>query len=213
MIIVLYVLGVLLLILVAILFIPLRFELQANNQPALSIIAKLKWAFGMVGFKAAYGSEGLSTQAFFFGLSRPLNSDKNRPQTDSAAEKPEHKRGRGSLLNYLNRSMLASITLLLRRLIKALRLDVNLSGRYGFEEPDVTAMAALISGFLNSSAVNLQPDYSRAILDIRGYVRGRIILAQLLLIAARFLFSKPVKAIWWPKIKTRRKGKEIIQYA
>jgi len=113
----------------------------------------------------------------------------------------------------LNRSLIASFTHLLRSLVRALHLDVNLSGRYGFEEPDITALAALLIRFLGrGSVLNLTPDYSQAIADISGYIRGRVIIAQVLGIGMRFLFSKPVRAIWWPKIKFKRKRKEIIQY-
>jgi len=113
----------------------------------------------------------------------------------------------------LNRSLIASFTHLLRSLVRALHLDVNLSGRYGFEEPDITALAALLIRFLGrGSVLNLTPDYSQAIADISGYIRGRVIIAQVLGIGMRFLFSKPVRAIWWPKIKLKRKRKEIIQY-
>ncbi len=215
MIIILYILGVLLFILAALLLLPWRFGLQAANQPALDIKAELKWAFGLLGFRASYDSEGFNTRIILFGFSKALSSDNQKTGTDSAPEKRKRKGRRGSLSDYLNRSLIASFTRLLRSLVRALHLDVNLSGRYGFEEPDITAMAALLIRFLagGGSAINLTPDYSQSVVDVSGYLRGRVIIAQILGIGIRFLFSKPVRAIWWPKIKIRRKRKEIIQYA
>ncbi|MEQ8174189.1 MAG: hypothetical protein ABRQ26_03885 [Syntrophomonadaceae bacterium] len=213
MIIILYILGAFLLILASLLLLPWRFGLQAENQPALEIKAELEWAFGTFGFRASYGSGGFNSQVVIFGFARHLSSDKKETAVDTASEKPKRKPRRGALSDYLNRSMIASLILLLRRLIKALHLDVNLSGRYGFEEPDITAITTLLIGFLGGSAINLKPDYSRGILDIRGYVRGRVIVARILVIAVQFLLSKPVRAIWRPNITIKRKRKEIIQYA
>ncbi|MEN6389566.1 MAG: hypothetical protein ABFD04_04070 [Syntrophomonas sp.] len=214
MIVILYILGVFLLIVAAILILPWRFGLQAQNQPALDITAELKWALGMLGFRASYDREGFNSQIILFGFGKALGSDNKKSGTDSKSEKPKRKRQRGALSDYLNRSLIVSFTRFLRRLIKALRLDINLSGRYGFEEPDVTAMAALLTRFLGcGNTINLQPDYSQTVLDINGYIRGRVIIAQILGIGMQFLFSKPVRAKWLPKIKFKRKGKEIIQYA
>ena len=214
MIIILYILGVLLLMLAALLLLPWRFRLQAANQPALDIEAELKWASGMLGFRAWYNREGFDSQLLIFGFRKSLSSVQRKTGTDSGPKESKRKPRKGARSDYLNPAMITSFTRLLRSLVRALRLDVNLNGRYGFEEPDITAMAALLISFLDRGcAINLKPDYSRAIADISGYIRGRVIIAQILGIGVRFLFSMPFRAIWWPRIRSNKKRKELIQYA
>lgn len=201
------------LLLAMILLVPWRFEIQADNETYLEVKAEFKWAAGLLGLEASYDSGGFTARIRLFGLSKPLSSGKKMSEADATPKKPKRKRRKSSLSDYLNRSMIASFTRLLHSLIKALHLDAKVSGSYGFEEPDITAMSALLIMLLGSSpSINLKADYSQAIVDVRGYIRGRIIIAQMLGIGIQFLVSKPVRAIWWPKIKIKRKRKEIIQY-
>lgn len=105
-----------------------------------------------------------------------------------------------------DRRLLATAIAFLRCLWRAFHLEVRLAGTYGTDDPALTGyLAALLATMdVDDIVCDLHPDFSCAILDISGSIRGHFIPAQLLALALTFMWQKPVRRLWLAKLKTKK---------
>lgn len=182
----------------------------------LSFKGRVGWAGGLLGFKITYSEGNLNLVLQILGLNKILTP---RDSRTPRGKKPSREKGRpqsgGSILSIINRQLFSAVSVFLGRLVRALHLDLKLSGRYGFDDPCLTGMSAAIIAVLNrgGSSVDLNPDFSGETVEIRGSIRGWFIPLHILVIALVFLLKKPVRAVWWSQINFKRKQKEVVQYA
>lgn len=110
----------------------------------------------------------------------------------------------GRILPRLSIDLVAPVAKLLVRLWKSLRLSVSFSGTFGAADP---ASTGIIYGAYESVArplnirESLQPCFDRPCLEGRIEVSGRIWLIELLTDAVLFLFSRPIREVWFPELR------------
>jgi len=201
---------------------PIHFDIGGEYAESLRFQGRVRWAGGLLSleilhregkFYGALGIFGLEKAISIRGGKKP-KSEENIKSNKLFSQKGDGK-SVGNISSFLNLQLFTAVKNVFHRLVRALHLGLILSGTYGFEDPSLTGMAVGLLAALNidNSSIDLSPDFTRAVVDMRGSFKGWIIPLQILVIGIVFLLMKPVRAIWWPKIKFRKKQKEAVQYA
>ncbi len=205
-------------LLVIILSVPIHLEFSGEYAEIFNLKGRLRWAGGLLSIEIIR-SKGMIYWSFgCLGLkkSKPKKR-KTTPGKDArqAAKKKKRANAFGNLSSFLNPQLFAAVKTLLLKLIKALHLNFNLAGTYGFDDPSLTGFTVGLLAALNTGgrSIDLDPDFTREVVDIRGRIRGWFSPLKLMAIGAVFLLKKPVRAIWWSKIRFHKKQKEAVQYA
>jgi hypothetical protein len=211
-----YLLDALLVLLLVVLLAPINIDFRGGYAQELKLKGRIGWAGGLLSLEVMRGQGKTSLILGLFGLRKPVSTDKG---TDKAKKKPKSQKQRSKsttrLSTFINRELLAAVKAALLKLQRAMHLDLNVSGRYGFDDPSLTgfAMAIMSAVLWSSSTLNFYPDFTGEALDIQGKASGYFIPLQIIIIVLLFLLARPVRAIWWPMIKMRKKQKEAVQYA
>ncbi|MDD4238564.1 MAG: DUF2953 domain-containing protein [Desulfotomaculaceae bacterium] len=206
-------------LLVLLLSMPFDFTGRGEWGNVKYIEARLKWAGGLatLGFAVREGSFNAALSIGGLTLWRGGKKEKSLPRTGK--QKPAKKKNDFGLRETIG--LLSDVELFkvgiafLRRLVRAFRLDIKLSGRYGADDPALTGLSAGLLAMINGDKIklNVQPDFSEAVLDLKGVLHSRVIPAELLGICLSLLWQKPVRRIWYSAIKTKMKfKKEEVQH-
>jgi hypothetical protein len=203
-------------LLIVLLSVPFHFGFQGEYAEALNFQGRVAWAGGLISFLMVRkeGKTHLSYGILGFIKEVPATEKKDSWQKRTSAKKGVVDY-LGNLSLYLNRQIFAVVKVLLKRLRGALHLHLNLSGIYGFDDPSLTGMmmGAIAALGIRNNTVNIDPDFTGAVIDIKGNFRGWFVPLHILAIIVIFLFKKPIRAIWRPKINFRKKQKEVFKHA
>jgi len=181
--------------------------------------ARLKWAGGLavIVFTGREGS--FITTLSIGGLTLWRGGKKKKSLPSPGKQKSAKGKNDFSLRKIIG--LLSDVELFkvgiafLRRLVRAFRVDIKLSGRYGADDPALTGLLAGLLALINGDKIklNMQPDFTDAVLDLRGALQSRVIPVELLGICLNLIWQKPVRRIWVSAIKTKIKfKKEEVQH-
>lgn len=173
---------------------------------------KLAWGWGM--FAAGMGIDGgkKSLVVSFAGLTLPVPGKKpkivgaSKIRKKTARKVEGHKFSFSSFNRVLNRKLLMVVFWYLKRLIRSCRLSLRLSGVYGTDDPALTGLLAGLIAVLHAEhfSLNLATDFTEPVLDITGEASGRIVPIVILWFTIGFLLAKPVRKLWWARLKLKR---------
>ena len=209
--------SLLLIMLLILLLAPIHFDFKGACTQELELQGKISWAGGLLRLEMVRQEvlRKMSLHAAGIRVKFP-------EQTKRTSPRKKHRHGRKGInphdiSSLLNRQLLAAIIALISKLLKALHLDLKVSGIYGFDDPSLTGILTGMTAAVDrrNDFVSLHPDFTGSRLEIEGIFRGWFIPLQLAAIATLFLFQKPVRVIWRPKISfTKKKNhKEVVDYA
>lgn len=216
----LYVLIALAALLGVILLVPVHIDFGGEYAQTLSFHGRLKWAGGLLSLDLKHNEGRLELTPGCLGLKKTFKKaaeEKKQPGgKESRSGKKKRKVQSDSLLSFLNLRLLSAVNKSIRRLLRALHLKVKLSGVYGFDDPSLTGfvlgvMTAL--GTVKNYSIDLKPEFAGEAVDLRGWIQTWFIPFHILFIVLGLILKRPVRAIWWPKIKNSKKHKEAVQYA
>lgn len=199
-----------------ILLAPFHFDFGGEYEQRLSFRGQVRWAGGLFSLEIMRRVGKMQMTLGFFGLKKPIS---NMGKKEPKKKKPNRKKGLtdsiGNLSSFITRQLFTAVKVVFSKLVQALHLGLNLSGIYGFDDPSLTGVMAGVIAALNigRSSEYLNPDFTGAVAEIQGSMRGWFIPLQILVIVLLFLLKKPVRAIWLPKRKFNKKQKEDVQYA
>ncbi|PKM78118.1 MAG: hypothetical protein CVU90_03600 [Firmicutes bacterium HGW-Firmicutes-15] len=199
-----------------ILLAPIHLDILGEYAESLSFQGRVRWAWGLFSFEVIRSEGRFHWSLGFLGLKKAKpKSIRKTPGRKKLRTEKKPGGSSGNISSFINLQLFTALKVVFRKLVRALHLELNLTGTYGFEDPSLTGVTVGVIAALNrgSSSIDLNPDFTRALVDIRGSVRGWFIPFQILTICVVFSLKKPVRAIWWPKIKYRKKQKEAVQYA
>ena len=95
----------------------------------------------------------------------------------------------------------------LKRLFHSLRVRISGAAEVGLSDPaDMGALLGFfysISGIFGITSFELIPNWDQKVLKARAELQLRIWLAEILMIAAKTIFSGPIRRIWWPLIREK----------
>ncbi|WP_276623779.1 hypothetical protein [Syntrophomonas wolfei] len=214
-----YVLIALAALLGVILLAPVHIDFRGEYAQTLSFHGRLRWAGGLLSLDLKHHHGKLELTPGCLGLKKTFKKAAEGKKQPDGQESGPDKRRKGqsdSPLSFLNLRLLAAVNKSIRRLLRALHLKVKLSGVYGFDDPSLTGfvlgvMTAL--GTVKNYSIDLKPEFAGEAVDLRGWIQTWFIPFHILFIVLGLILKKPVRAIWWPKIKNSKKHKEAVQYA
>ncbi|MEA4926883.1 MAG: DUF2953 domain-containing protein [Syntrophomonadaceae bacterium] len=202
---------------------PIRFDLEGELGESLSFKGRVGvgWAGGIFSFNLIHQPGETQGELGILGFKKlifPKPGKENKPSPDNKKDKDDPKRRRkskGSLTAFLNLEFFKAVKKGVHKLVRALHLKINLSGVYGFDDP---ALTGIVLGWIyalniKNYSINLNPDFTEEVIDLKGSLQGWLIPLQIILTAIGILLMKPVRAIWWPRIKFGKKPKEDVKYA
>jgi len=221
---VLIVLLLILLLITGVLSLPLAFKaggrLSIKEQ---QLEVRIAWGWRLLVATIGMNRGKTAFELRLAGITLPVN--RKNPGTVKAKEKRKaagrKKKKQGfdffAVSKMFNRKFLAAVLAFLKRVFRSLRLRLRLAGSYGTGDPALTGLLAGLTAALNAGQVNLdlEADFSGPALDLAGETSGRIVPVVLLYLTIRFLWTGPVRKLWWARLKLkfgRRKIKEGAQY-
>jgi len=107
----------------------------------------------------------------------------------------------------LSTDALKEVMVCLKRLFHSLRIKISGQAEVGLSDPaDMGTLLGLfysISGIFGITSFELIPRWDEKVLKARAELQLRIWPADILVIAARTIFSGPIRRIWWPLIREK----------
>lgn len=217
---ILWVVAALILIL---LIAPIDFSLEGELAESLNFQGQVRWARGMLSLNITHrqGKNLLTWSIFGFekqGSAKPEKETGKRKDDEKNKHgnaKKRKKKSNTSITSFLNLEFLMAAKKGFYKLMHNLHMQINLSGAYGFDDPSLTGivMGLVYALKIKNSSININPDFSREVVDLKGRFQGWLVPLQIIVTAVGILLMKPVRAIWWPRIKFRKRQKEAVKYA
>ncbi len=202
---------------------PIRFDLEGELGESLSFKGRVGvgWAGGIFSLNLIHQPGETQWKLGILGFKKlisPKPGKENKPSPDNKKDKDAPKRRKktnGGLTAFLNLEFFRAVKKGVHKLLRALHLKINIAGVYGFDDP---ALTGIVLGWIyalniRNNSINLKPDFTKEVIDLKGSLQGWLIPLQIILTAIGILLMKPVRAIWWPRIKFGKKPKEDVKYA
>jgi len=214
---VVYVLLGLLLLVMALLFLPISFAGEGSVNEGWSGRADVSWAGGILA--GSWRKEPASPPEFSLRLAgRSLTGKKSVSPAELTVQPPKkarRKRGSSSVRPWLDRAVIREALWLCRRIRDSLQLKGHLNGEYGAQDPAwtgyIAAFIAVVAG--DYEGVRLYPRFEGVHLNLQAKLEGRLIPALVLGAGLRFAFSRPIRAIWWSRLGRKiKKDKRRMAY-
>jgi len=211
-----YLINGLAVILVIVLLAPISFDIRGGYFQELHLQGRICWAGGLAGLEVVHSQGKTDVVLGLLCLKIPVSSDKSKTKTRKKTKShKQHAKSAPHFSTIINRRTFSAVKASVNKLKRAMHLDIDVSGTYGFDDPSLTGnVMAILSAFLwNCNTINLCPDFTGTAADIEGKARGYFIPLHIGIIIVLFLLARPIRDIWWPMIRRPKKRKEAVQYA
>ena len=212
-----YILLFILVIILALIFIPYFYFLEINKKDELNIGGVVSWLFG--GFKVTFFVTDWklkSAKLSILGFQKDMNMDKLEKDTtkkksskDEASEndndKDKKKKDKKSVkLEYFKKEIISKLMEVIKKAWRHIRPHrINARIEAGFDNPMYTGF---LCGIFTQTWVlderydiRFQPSFQEEVLSGKGFIKGRIWIPYLLAIAIKFIFAKPVRKMVFSK--------------
>lgn len=207
---ILLVFGGAVLLLIAVLCLPVAFAGRIHLAEKVSGEGELAWAGGLAAARLGI-REGKPDFSWRLGPVSvcPRGRDKGKKPGKSRRSRKEKQRKRDGfrlvsgwklIAPFIDRRLIGKTVSFLRRLFRSLHLKLRLEGEYGTGDPALTGYLTAALASFSSESWSLRPNFTEALLDLRGEFRGRVIPAGFLLHTGGFLLAAPVRRLWWSGI-------------
>lgn len=203
-----YMIIIIVALIAIILVIPFQYSCSGFKYEKTFVEAKVKWLYGGLKFVFSYDSEiGTLKEFRLFGIKPSSKENKESSAKKKNTKKKKKSSGKIgiSLMKELFKEGLAAFKKVFNK-IKPKKF--MLSAKVGFDDPYNTGvLRAVLSIFqkeIQRYDVKIDTIFDDEVIEGRFLIQGRIIIAELIPIAIKFMFSRPVKNMF--KI---RKGKKV----
>ncbi len=210
--IILALLLVVIILILMILFIPLKYTINAQYQDRLKYSFKI-WSGFLYKCELKPSTDINMLRFKFLGISWPV---RNRPRSrkEISPDRNQNKTFAGFtiLQSFLENRLQITIWKLFKNLLAAFKPDdIIINGSYGFYEPEITAWVlpcCYLLGRMNDTyTINLNPVWDQDYLEIYLEIVGSITLALLLWYLIKFVFQ----ASTWRFLSAVRKNKKPVK--
>jgi hypothetical protein len=220
------VLALLLLLLALIVLIPFWGEARARHPDPTEAVALVRWFWGAIQVRFGLGEDGARGELRLLGFLRfklwPSKKKKKKKKKKEKKKKP--KKEKPSLRERLEQGVPPYTMVAVRRLVRALRLQLRAQGIYGFDEPMHTGLSVgaweSLRPHLPREAICLEltPDYTGAALEGEVQLQLRVWVLALAWTGLTFFLSREGRAFWralrrQKKEQKRRSLQQLTQLA
>jgi hypothetical protein len=184
--------GLIFVILLAVLYIPIRYKLQAVSRDERRALIMVTWFGGLLRFSFQYQQgQGFKSQFSLFGkMIKPGPHKKTKKQ---ARKKKARKRRKQIFQPQAAQTIIASLAKVLKHLLPT---RVEGYGRLGFADPYWTGITCAwletLRGF-KIHHLNLEYIFDREVYEGEILVEGAIYLAYIVYIATRLLLNRSAR--------------------
>lgn len=199
-----YILAALLILLTLILIVPFEFKVDAQKKETIFINTRVSWFLGLFGFHytKVYSQQPIM-YICIFGLKKRINMNKTNKKEKKAEKESKEKE---SSRNYLELEFIKCVLVSIKKGLNHIKpRKFVIEGSIGFEDPYVTGIAcAVINVFrqeLKKANIKINTVFEDEILEGKGSIQGRVVLAYMAYIALRLYLSRPDKINQKPKFK------------
>lgn len=218
-----FIFAIPLFLLVVLLSVPLTFKARGRTMD-LQLDLKLAWGRGLLTAVVETTGKKTSLWLKLAGITLPTSrkkSDQARASRKKARQKKRKEEQKSkqdrqgfslsTLTAVFSRELLTEARHFIAKLFKSLRLRLQISGVYGTDDPALTGLLAALMAALGTEQVNinLNPDFSEQVLDVKGEASGRVVPIIIIGLAVRLLLSKPMRKLWWTLLKKKLAAKKI----
>jgi hypothetical protein len=210
-----YILLFILVVILALIFIPYSYFLEINKKDELNIGGVVSWLFG--GLKVDFRVTDWklkSAKLSMLGFQKNMNMDKLETDTTkkksskdevSENDKEEKKKVKKSVkLEYFKKEIISKLMEVIKKAWRHIRPHrINARIEAGFDNPMYTGF---LCGIFTQTWVlderydiRFQPSFQEEVLSGKGFIEGRIWIPYLLAIAIKFIFAKPVRKMVFSK--------------
>jgi hypothetical protein len=201
------ILLIILLPLLLLLVVPFSFSVQVRRDENNHFAASVSWLWG--GFSLQVENTNGTFKAGPF-TSKKFSFKRDGSAGQKKKARPE-KKGRSAITRkatqYLNTKLISSFFKALLQAWTALSLRAEGKAVFGFEDPSLTGMACglLAAAGIYSRCPDLKliPDFLEPGLTGHLNLHGRFTVGRLLLIALKFLLSRPARRLWWSWLRRK----------
>ncbi len=204
----LYVVIIIVALIAIILVIPFQYSCSGFKYEKTYLEAKVKWLFGVLKFGFSYDSETGALKEFrVFGIKPSSKENKESSVKKKNTKKQKKSSGKVgiSLMKELFKEGLSAFKKVFNK-IKPKKFI--LSAKVGFDDPYNTGvLRAVLSIFhkeIQRYDVKIDTVFDDEVIEGRFLIQGRIVIAELIPIVIKFMFSRPVKNMF-----KLRKGKKV----
>ena len=199
-----YLLIFLLLLIVLTIFIPFEYYASGEKYDETNLAIELSWLLGAI--RAAFTLRTGSGVKYYIRLFGFKINKENFKKTDAGKDavkemsKGTEKKENKKIVKFPDRDFIFKTISFIKSVFNRIKpYQLEIDGKYGFDEPYNTAIlysiASLFRGREKSDKINAVPVFDEEILEGRFLVKGRIIPGLIILQAAGYLLSKPVRKI------------------
>ena len=202
------ILSIFLIPLFLLLVVPFSFAAQVRRDQINHFAASVSWLWGGVSLHAENTSGAFKAGPFTsktFSFKRDSTAAKLKKK-----DRPEKKRRStktSNITQYLNAALISAFLKSLLQLWEALSLRAEGRAVFGFEDPSLTGMVcgllAAVGLYSRNPALAITPDFLEPGLAGNLSLRGRFTMGRILIIAVKFLLSRPARRLWWSWLRRK----------
>lgn len=197
-----YILAIILLILLAVLFIPIEYGASGyKDEEDYNLKVHVSWFFRGLAFSCILENTiwpKLNFKLFGFEVKQKRDG-KSENKSEKKKKKQKEKSGKdaGKFFNkeFISKAIGAVVDVLVY--LKPRVFDIQ--AVFGFDDPSYTGLACIVVYNIprmgENCNIDLTPVFDEEVLKGRFNIQGRIVLATILWIALKFILSKPVRNI------------------
>jgi len=205
-----YILLTILVILIALLFIPFEFYGQGRITEDIRLEWGLAWAGGLVSVRWNLPAAATDESVMRLGpwvKSRPTGANQETEPAPKPAKKPSGRTNWRAAKAFLDIQAWKEVLAFWGRLWRSLRLRCDLEGDYSTDDPALTAYIAALITLLNQNGqkCHLHPRFAEAGVNLNGSIQGQLRPGLIIWDAGRFILKRPIRKIWWTLLREGKK--------
>ena len=205
-----YILLTILVILIALLFIPLDFYGQGRITEDIRLEWGLAWAGGLISMRWNLPAATTDESVMRVGpwvKSRPAVTQQDSAPPPQLPKKPRRRTNWRAARAFLDKQAGQELLAFVGRLWRSLRLRCDLEGDYSTDDPALTAYIAALITLINQNGqkCHLQPRFADAGVNLNGSIQGQLRPGLIIWDAGRFILKRPIRKIWWTLLREGKK--------
>lgn len=206
-----YIIIVTLLILIFLLFIPLKFYGQGSYGGSISAEIWVTWAWGGVSshWYIAPSEPARSTIRMGPWISN-LPNHKVRSPNRNKTKKPKTTHLNWAVIRTcLDKQVFRELHRFLIQIWQSLSMCGTITGEFGTYDPALTGYITALIAMLNVRGLTLRliPQFADNSINLRGNMHGKIIPGFIIRDLGIFVFKKPIRNIWLTLLRNRDRSK------
>ncbi|NMM63356.1 DUF2953 domain-containing protein [Clostridium sp. P21] len=199
---------VILSLLILVMFVPFKYNLNSHINEIVKIEGIILWMFNL--FKIKILQEENLKITFFIG-NKVIYVISEKENLESEEVKPDNKKVTESkttnIKDFIKKKFISCVLSYFKDMLKIIKPDeIRIKGVYGFDDPCITGLLCgfipIISQIIPHSDINLNPVFDDDVINIKTSICGKVFLFLIAFKTLKFVLKKDIRKILLKKSKT-----------